>query len=1136
MAQHPTALLWECYQQRRCNPATPGLQCDAGLQAVLFANGLEVKADTDETGDCGFDGFAISYLDGCRASSRSTTSKYKKLSGANRPARIMQLRDISATWMNLNADVQIWGGLTYRELALAMVHDRRLSFEDMLVNVKTPKSWADGSVLLALACYFDVDLCIWQLGVEPCLISCTLLGNTPSSDTPLISLAMQNDVHFWGVTRVAASVMHDVGDKGEWLSVPKPHVSDPSADCDCDPVIDTTPAAMSRELQDAEYALCKTLCSWNPWDTPSQQLISNIGDLAGLAQPSSLGKRCTLRSQVIQDLLHEEKNHVLPTHLQYHIAARYRLRNDHVSVANSHQRAMTILQHLETRTDTTLDVITQQLSKGCSTNPEKPHNCLLHFLENPGIVRNWRILWRSLPSTQRMEALIKQVQASLEKQNAKVLPTSRCEWCFLGQPVCRRAFLALAGVGNSSLTRAKALAEKGVQSCHSRKELQQIEMIRGGSHDQKYLDARAWLIVHADTHAELSPKTHESWFPSGRKIFYYYMYEADRQANKRPYASYDVFLTAWRCETPWIKIARSLSTFTQCGMCNYLKALLDETPRSQPGVLAMLKRRLVEHWRFQSAQRLCQSRIEEACAQNGQTKWFTKVDKMDQKKTSLPTEWKQLTSPLFKLGERMVVGIIGSQWSGPSHTSTAVRTIFQDCEQGSETQCSVLLCNLHEVAMKENHLPEELIVGADNTPKETKNSIVMAWAVWLLCCLMDTPLWSISFTFLLVGHTHDALDRFFSRLSVALIGKDYYTLEQMWSHITNAVKSHDISISHVTDAWAFKELQDGNGISEIKGVRHPHVFSIFRRGGVYIQWKQYMTDEVWSRPVLMLPPNLMRTVGALRPQRIDFEFKQKNSMLAWIDKLSMSLANVHGTCKHRARDLEWLRALILKKDPAYNPQISLDKLIDDLIAIGKQGSTRARASTDTFPQDQIAQLLPGADQVHVPPDYLMHISGQHDPPPPPPDVVIPGHFLIVKNTTGAEYHGESLLFLMGKLLPDVMTVANNRMLVEWWLPSRSPESNFRGGRRKHVVDLFAEWRPADSLPLSELAGLTLPPGLLDPQLVLITNVELADGKLSFHTLDTLRLRHGLDCTALSRSSTTDGIIYRNYVLMGCPPG
>ena len=40
---------------------------------------------------------------------------------------------------------------------------------------------------------------------------------------------------------------------------------------------------------------------------------------------------------------------------------------------------------------------------------------------------------------------------------------------------------------------------------------------------------------------------------------------------------------------------------------------------------------------------------------------------------------------------------------------------------GSEMQSSVILQNLHEVAMHEGHLPEELNIGADNTPKETKN-------------------------------------------------------------------------------------------------------------------------------------------------------------------------------------------------------------------------------------------------------------------------------------------------------------------------------------------------------------------------------------------------------------------------------
>ena len=66
-------------------------------------------------------------------------------------------------------------------------------------------------------------------------------------------------------------------------------------------------------------------------------------------------------------------------------------------------------------------------------------------------------------------------------------------------------------------------------------------------------------------------------------------------------------------------------------------------------------------------------------------------------------------------------------------------------------QSSSLLLNLHQVAMKEGHLPKHWSIGADNTRKETKNQITMWMLVWLLCALEDTPLWMIDVIFLMVG-------------------------------------------------------------------------------------------------------------------------------------------------------------------------------------------------------------------------------------------------------------------------------------------------------------------------------------------------------------------------------------------------
>ena len=37
-------------------------------------------------------------------------------------------------------------------------------------------------------------------------------------------------------------------------------------------------------------------------------------------------------------------------------------------------------------------------------------------------------------------------------------------------------------------------------------------------------------------------------------------------------------------------------------------------------------------------------------------------------------------------------------------------------------------------------------------------------------------MWEVEVIFLLLGHTHNKLDRFFSRVAVALAGRDYFTV------------------------------------------------------------------------------------------------------------------------------------------------------------------------------------------------------------------------------------------------------------------------------------------------------------------------------------------------------------------------
>jgi len=81
-------------------------------------------------------------------------------------------------------------------------------------------------------------------------------------------------------------------------------------------------------------------------------------------------------------------------------------------------------------------------------------------------------------------------------------------------------------------------------------------------------------------------------------------------------------------------------------------------------------------------------------------------------------------------------------------------------------QCTNILENLHTAALQEGHLPEIFHIAADNTPKETKNSTVMAFIIWLLSVLMHTCLFECHVHFLMVGHTHNEV----APLAVSIIG------------------------------------------------------------------------------------------------------------------------------------------------------------------------------------------------------------------------------------------------------------------------------------------------------------------------------------------------------------------------------
>ena len=104
--------------------------------------------------------------------------------------------------------------------------------------------------------------------------------------------------------------------------------------------------------------------------------------------------------------------------------------------------------------------------------------------------------------------------------------------------------------------------------------------------------------------------------------------------------------------------------------------------------------------------------------------------KMDQAKTIIP-RIKQLANTHFvKGGARLVVSLMGvlapGLWRRP-----LFYTVLEDQKHGADMVASIMLDVLLEASRTLGQLPRRFFVQADNTAKETKNTITFFAATWL---------------------------------------------------------------------------------------------------------------------------------------------------------------------------------------------------------------------------------------------------------------------------------------------------------------------------------------------------------------------------------------------------------------------
>ena len=238
---------------------------------------------------------------------------------------------------------------------------------------------------------------------------------------------------------------------------------------------------------------------------------------------------------------------------------------------------------------------------------------------------------------------------------------------------------------------------------------------------------------------------------------------------------------------------------------------------------------------------------------------------------------------------------------------------------------------------------------------------------------------------LIVGHTHDKVDRFFSRIRTVLAGLDYFTWHEVRELLMSKMGGFNMEMEHLTQAWCWKEL-DGLHLPPLIGQRNVHCLNIFRhRGCIWVKWKQYMTSTEWSRPILYVSAADVARIASFRPtaKPLGFSNEQRALMLAWVDKLAVFLSDPHDTISKHRHDLQWLRDVIngTCMDSSLRKGVDINRAIVALLRHADQDPTSAPCepervrSTDVMPPDQLVQLFPGADIPEYPADALVHVPG-----------------------------------------------------------------------------------------------------------------------------------------------------------------
>jgi hypothetical protein len=248
---------------------------------------------------------------------------------------IDHLRCVASKWMDSHAETVVWENMSFKTVAVSMSGIEGRTYGDVIHSVSKDREWVDCACFLALSCYFKVDTLILQSDADPLIVGCSLMGEVPLA---MVTLAMVNDFHFWGLRAIREKLPTLRDDNGDVVNVPAVAPGrDNAVEGADDDMLDlhrlhaevTQPVEQRMKDPDIarELALCEMLRGWKPFDAPDANAIQGIQNMNGIDPPRDCSQRLLLRQTVIEQLEYDAAHAAtLPSVMQCNAAARYLLR------------------------------------------------------------------------------------------------------------------------------------------------------------------------------------------------------------------------------------------------------------------------------------------------------------------------------------------------------------------------------------------------------------------------------------------------------------------------------------------------------------------------------------------------------------------------------------------------------------------------------------------------------------------------------------------------------------------------------------------------------------------------------------------------------------------------------------------